>query len=229
MSGACACVRARARARLLACLPAHGRLWCAALISRSTYHAPLTAPHCSYINGQPFVVRDSEQPLRNLEYTGIDRGRVEGMEARLKADVLAEVGGYGWMGMGGWLWVCWWAARSGSREERPPPPPPVGRPPKRLPAHPPPPPHAHTHTRARCRRSATAGRCWWRGRTTRSRWVGGCVALGPSLLALLGSVAFVSACPAGLPPSAVPPPCAPTHPPTHCPPTLHRWWSSGSR
>jgi hypothetical protein len=42
--------------------------------------------------GKPFVVRESERPFSNLEYTGIDRERVEGMERRLKADVLTEVG-----------------------------------------------------------------------------------------------------------------------------------------
>ena len=54
-------------------------------------------PPCrSYINGKPFVVRESERPFSNLEYTGIGRARVEGMEARLKQDVLQEVG-WGWL------------------------------------------------------------------------------------------------------------------------------------
>ncbi|PSC67685.1 paladin isoform X1 [Micractinium conductrix] len=48
-----------------------------------------------YINGKPFVVREAERPFSNLEYTGIDRARVEGMEARLKADVLQEAAQYG--------------------------------------------------------------------------------------------------------------------------------------
>jgi len=56
---------------------------------------------CSYINGKPFVVREAERPFSNLEYTGIDRERVEGMEARLKADVLQEVGGLGAGGRAG--------------------------------------------------------------------------------------------------------------------------------
>jgi hypothetical protein len=43
-----------------------------------------------YINGRPFVVRDAAAPFANLEYTGIDRARVEDMEARLRADVLRE-------------------------------------------------------------------------------------------------------------------------------------------
>ena len=48
-----------------------------------------------YINGSPFVVREAERPFANLEYSGIDRGRVEGMEARLKQDALAEASLYG--------------------------------------------------------------------------------------------------------------------------------------
>jgi Inositol hexakisphosphate len=43
------------------------------------------------INGRPFVVREADKPFQNLEYTGIDRTRVEDMERRLKADVLREV------------------------------------------------------------------------------------------------------------------------------------------
>ena len=44
-----------------------------------------------YINGRPYVVREADKPFQNLEYTGIDRSRVEDMEARLKRDVLDEV------------------------------------------------------------------------------------------------------------------------------------------
>ena len=44
-----------------------------------------------YINGRPYVVRESDKPFQNLEYTGIDRSRVEDMETRLKNDVLQEV------------------------------------------------------------------------------------------------------------------------------------------
>lgn len=43
-----------------------------------------------YINGKPFVVRDADKPFANLEYTGIDRARVEAMEERLKHDVILE-------------------------------------------------------------------------------------------------------------------------------------------
>jgi protein-tyrosine phosphatase len=43
-----------------------------------------------YVNGRPFVLREVERPFTNLEYTGINRQRVEQMEARLKEDVLQE-------------------------------------------------------------------------------------------------------------------------------------------
>ncbi|KAG0482268.1 hypothetical protein HPP92_010352 [Vanilla planifolia] len=49
-----------------------------------------------YINGKPFVLREMERPYKNmLEYTGIDRDRVERMEARLKEDILREAERYG--------------------------------------------------------------------------------------------------------------------------------------
>ncbi|XP_020701616.1 paladin [Dendrobium catenatum] len=49
-----------------------------------------------YINGKPFVLREMERPYKNmLEYTGIDRDRVERMEARLKEDILREADRYG--------------------------------------------------------------------------------------------------------------------------------------
>ncbi|KAJ1393324.1 Protein-tyrosine phosphatase-like [Sesbania bispinosa] len=48
-----------------------------------------------YINGRPFVLRDVERPFSNLEYTGINRERVEQMEARLKEDILMEAERYG--------------------------------------------------------------------------------------------------------------------------------------
>lgn len=48
-----------------------------------------------YINGRPFVLRDVERPFSNLEYTGINRERVEQMEARLKEDILNEAARYG--------------------------------------------------------------------------------------------------------------------------------------
>ncbi|XWS35994.1 hypothetical protein CRYUN_Cryun20dG0043800 [Craigia yunnanensis] len=48
-----------------------------------------------YINGRPLVLRDVERPFSNLEYTGINRDRVEQMEARLKEDILIEAARYG--------------------------------------------------------------------------------------------------------------------------------------
>eukprot|EP00963_Diacronema_lutheri_P007046 scaffold625_cov324-Pavlova_lutheri.AAC.80 len=48
-----------------------------------------------YINGRPFVLREADRPFSNIEYTGINRERVEGMEERLKSDVLAEAYYYG--------------------------------------------------------------------------------------------------------------------------------------
>ncbi|MQL95031.1 hypothetical protein Taro_027696 [Colocasia esculenta] len=48
-----------------------------------------------YINGRPFVLRDVERPFSNLEYTGINRARVEQMEARLKEDIMLEASQYG--------------------------------------------------------------------------------------------------------------------------------------
>ncbi|CAI9294825.1 unnamed protein product [Lactuca saligna] len=43
-----------------------------------------------YINGRPFVLREVERPFSNLEYTGINRDRVERMEGRLKEDIFSE-------------------------------------------------------------------------------------------------------------------------------------------
>lgn len=48
-----------------------------------------------YINGRPFVLRDEEKPLSNLELTGINRDRVEQMEERLKEDIMMEAARYG--------------------------------------------------------------------------------------------------------------------------------------
>ncbi|XP_047324882.1 paladin-like [Impatiens glandulifera] len=48
-----------------------------------------------YINGRPFVLRDVERPFSNLEYTGINRDRVEQMEARLTEDIMLESSSYG--------------------------------------------------------------------------------------------------------------------------------------
>ncbi|KAL8232759.1 hypothetical protein R6Q57_002537 [Mikania cordata] len=48
-----------------------------------------------YINGRPFVLREVERPFSNVEYTGINRARVEQMEDRLKEDILLEAARYG--------------------------------------------------------------------------------------------------------------------------------------
>lgn len=43
-----------------------------------------------YVNGRPFVLRDIDNPLANIEQTGIEYDRVEEMEIRLKEDLLEE-------------------------------------------------------------------------------------------------------------------------------------------
>ncbi|CAG9460890.1 unnamed protein product [Pedinophyceae sp. YPF-701] len=48
-----------------------------------------------YINGKPYVLREADRPFSNVEYTGIDWMRVEAMEQRLRADILAEARRYG--------------------------------------------------------------------------------------------------------------------------------------
>ena len=47
-----------------------------------------------YVNGSPYVVRESDKPFANLEYSGIDAARVVEMEDRLKQDVLNEAALY---------------------------------------------------------------------------------------------------------------------------------------
>ncbi|KAI8579918.1 hypothetical protein K450DRAFT_187884 [Umbelopsis ramanniana AG] len=44
-----------------------------------------------YVNKRPYVLRLSHDPLKNLETTGIAKERVEGMENRMKSDVLEEL------------------------------------------------------------------------------------------------------------------------------------------
>ncbi|KAM1431439.1 hypothetical protein ACFX2I_047386 [Malus domestica] len=44
--------------------------------------------------GRPFVLRDVERLFSNLEYMGINRARVEQMEAWLKEDILIESARY---------------------------------------------------------------------------------------------------------------------------------------
>lgn len=57
---------------------------------RKVYWQNMREEPLVYINGKPYVVREADQPFCNLEYTGIDRSRVEDMEKRLKQDILAE-------------------------------------------------------------------------------------------------------------------------------------------
>ncbi|KAM1012184.1 hypothetical protein ACFX2C_047441 [Malus domestica] len=50
---------------------------------------------CGLYYGRPFVLHDVERLFSNLEYTGINRARVEQMEAWLKEDILIESARYG--------------------------------------------------------------------------------------------------------------------------------------
>jgi len=44
-----------------------------------------------YVNSRPFVLRELEQPFANMsDFQGIDAARLEGIEERLKSDILAE-------------------------------------------------------------------------------------------------------------------------------------------
>ena len=44
-----------------------------------------------YLNNRPFVLRELEQPFHNMsDFQGIDPSRLEGIEGRLKADILHE-------------------------------------------------------------------------------------------------------------------------------------------
>jgi hypothetical protein len=81
------------RPKLVLMLPptVHARPACCTLGHRKVYWQNLREEPLVFINGQPFVVREADQPFSNLEYTGIDRTRVEDMEVRLKQDILAEV------------------------------------------------------------------------------------------------------------------------------------------
>ncbi|GFR48167.1 hypothetical protein Agub_g10003 [Astrephomene gubernaculifera] len=63
--------------------------------ARKVYWQNLREEPLVFINGQPFVVREADQPFCNLEYTGIDRSRVEDMERRLKEDILREAALFG--------------------------------------------------------------------------------------------------------------------------------------
>ncbi|KAI9192964.1 inositol hexakisphosphate-domain-containing protein [Polychytrium aggregatum] len=47
-----------------------------------------------YVNGRPYVLRLFQDPLKNLEATGIARERVERMEMRMKFDIISELRKY---------------------------------------------------------------------------------------------------------------------------------------
>lgn len=64
--------------------PARPVLW------HSMREEPLT-----YVNGEPYVLRETERPFSNLELTGVTGERVEAMEDRLAQDVAAEAAAYG--------------------------------------------------------------------------------------------------------------------------------------
>ncbi|TPX58470.1 hypothetical protein SpCBS45565_g07990 [Spizellomyces sp. 'palustris'] len=48
-----------------------------------------------YINGRPYVLRLFQDPMKNLEATGITHERVEMMEYQMKLDAIAEIKKYG--------------------------------------------------------------------------------------------------------------------------------------
>ena len=48
-----------------------------------------------FVNGKPYVLRTYQDPIKNLETTGIEMDRVELMESRMKQDVLHEIETYG--------------------------------------------------------------------------------------------------------------------------------------
>ena len=43
-----------------------------------------------YVNEQPFVLRDGDNPYVNIEHTGINTRRLEAMERQLRRDILTE-------------------------------------------------------------------------------------------------------------------------------------------
>ncbi|KAI9221936.1 inositol hexakisphosphate-domain-containing protein [Blastocladiella britannica] len=62
---------------------------------RSVVWTCLREEPCVYVNSKPYVLRSFQQPISNIEMTGISVERVEAMEDRMKADVLAEIAMYG--------------------------------------------------------------------------------------------------------------------------------------
>lgn len=61
----------------------------------STLWTSLREEPVLYVNGRPYVLRSFQDPLKNLEATGIVRERVESMENRMKLDAIEELKRYG--------------------------------------------------------------------------------------------------------------------------------------
>lgn len=64
-------------------------------VSRPVLWHSMREEPLTYVNGQPYVLREVERPFSNLELTGVSGERVEAMEARLAVDVQAEAAAYG--------------------------------------------------------------------------------------------------------------------------------------
>jgi hypothetical protein len=60
-------------------------------VKRKVYWTSLREEPVIYVKGRPYVLRLFQDPMKNLETTGIARERVEAMEERMKLDVLAEL------------------------------------------------------------------------------------------------------------------------------------------
>jgi hypothetical protein len=60
-------------------------------VKRKVFWTSLREEPVIYVKGRPYVLRLFQDPMRNLETTGIARERVEAMEERMKLDVLAEL------------------------------------------------------------------------------------------------------------------------------------------
>ncbi|KAJ8323879.1 hypothetical protein O5D80_007110 [Batrachochytrium dendrobatidis] len=61
---------------------------------RTLYWTSLREEPVIYINGKPYVLRLFQNPLKNLEATGISRERVELMEAQMKEEILRDMHRY---------------------------------------------------------------------------------------------------------------------------------------
>jgi hypothetical protein len=53
-----------------------------------------TVSYVEFILGRPYVLRLFQDPMKNLEATGIARERVENMENQMKADAIKELRRY---------------------------------------------------------------------------------------------------------------------------------------